>query len=445
MRILVAALMLTIGFAGCISDPEPSLDESNLDSDGFMPRVVVAVVDTGIMPYHEEFRQIRAGEDGTAHPATYLSNYPQDAQAIPITLGLNSTTSDDFLEHDKALWDETMQDTLYWIPGTKFVGFIGIGSDLPGGGHGSMTSSRAGGNTISIGNEEVLLVHVRAPLSFELDADGDTNEGRATRWAADQPWIDIQSHSWGNFAACSDLAADAAWGWSEAFKYARDKQPVFVAAANGHANAGLLGYPSQCQSNNPAGVITVGGTDNGGYTRWANWFPAVSADSCANPAINESTTDEISNTGGGTSSATPFAAGGAAKIILEARRVFHDPNVGVRDGVLAAIHEGGTVPEKGPLSDGQFTMDELKSVLFHTALNPPTVDESDGDACLSQVSIPEGTPSDVLFPFIGYGEVNGASIQVAIDVLLGLADEPVRPSDDEAYARDQELRRQMWG
>ncbi len=473
MRGLVLAMFLMLAFAGCVSEQQDSEDplEADVDTDGdgmsdadelaigddpftpFMPRVVVAVVDTGIMPYHDEFRLTRAGEDPSAHPSTYLEGFPATTRSLNISLDLadpeepgeRELRAGQYREADEALWESTKRDTLYHLPGTKFVGVIGIGANLPGGGHGSMTSSRAGGNTISVGGDEVLLVHVRVPLAFELDADGETNEGRATRWAADQPWIDIQSHSWGNFVACSDVAANHAWGWAEAFKYARDKQPVFVAAANGHANAGALGYPSQCQSNNPAGVITVGGTDNGGYARWANWWPAISADGCANPAVSESDISKIQNTGGGTSSATPFAAGVAAKVVLEARRTFRDPGVGVHDGVMASLHPGGTAPETGPLADGDLTIDELKDVLFHTALSPPTIDPSDGDACQSRVPIPEGTSGAQLFPFIGYGEVNNKSGHHAIQVLMGEADMPARPEEDDLYARDQQARRQMWG
>lgn len=449
----VAFLLLIPLFAGCLSDTEDPASAETNDADAFMPRVVVAIIDTGVVPYHEEFRQNREGEDPTAHPATYLTDYPEDTPGVEITLTMpddedptmEETDVSKYMEADEGLWANTTQETLYHVPGTKFVGMIGFCTDLPGAGHGGMTSSRAGGNTISIGGNETLLVNVRAPLALELDADGDTCEGRATRWAADQPWIDIQSHSWGNFVACSDVAADIAWGWSEAFKYARDKQPIFVAAANGHANAGLLGYPSQCQSNNPAGVITVGGTDNGGYTRWANWWPAISADSCSNPAVNEGDRYEIRNTGGGTSSATPFSAGGAAKLILEARRTFHDPNVGVRDGVLATLHEGGTAPEMGPLADGDFTIEELKSVLFHTALAVPTVDDSDGAACSSQIPLPEGGTNGAAFPFIGYGEVNHISIDLALQVLSGDISEPQRPQEDQLYEADQEARRAMWG
>lgn len=454
MRNLVVAVLLGGALmAGCFggSDETKADDPVQPVAEPFMPRVVVAILDTGIMPYHDEFRQIRAGEDPWAHPSTYLNGFPSDAPALNLTLDMKDdageriTDAEEYLTKDEDLWANTTQDTLYWLPGTKFAGVIGIGADLPGGGHGSMTSTRAGGNTVSIGGPETLLVHVRGPLSLSTEI-GDDAQAIATRWMADQPFIDIQSHSWGMPFTCAGVATQHAWGWAEAFKYARDKQLVAVAAANGHGNTGTLGYPSQCQDNaGIAGVVTVGGTDNAGYVSWANWFPAIAADGCNNPAIDDTTTDKLENTGGGTSSATPFSAGGAAKLVLEARRILRDPSVGVKDGVYATAHEGAVLPATGPLADGDFTLAELKDVLFHTAISPPTEDPSDGDTCLNQVPLGPETPPESVFAFIGYGEVNHNSIALGIEVLMGSAELPARPTEDELYARDQAARRAFWG
>lgn len=446
-RAAVGLLVCLASLAGCLSDADTDTNPPPPPpaADDFMPRVVVAVVDTGIQPYHDEFRQVRAGEDAWAHPSTYLEGYPADAPAIPITLNLNSTEADDHFDADAELWDNTSRETLYWLPGTKIIGLVGFGRDIPGGGHGTMTSGRATGNTISVGGNETLLMHVAVPLAIPL-APGETAEARAVRWTADQEYVDIQSHSWGMFVMCSDLATDEFWGWSEAFKYARDKQLVMVAAANGHGNAGALGYPSQCQSNSGVpGVVTVSATDNEGFARWSNWFPAIAADGCANPAPDEDTTDAIENTGGGTSSATPYSAGGAAKLILEARRILRDPTTGIRDGVVATLHEGGTTPAEGPLSDGEFTLDELKQVLFRTAVAPPVADPSDGDACLGHLPPEAFAAPEAWFPFIGYGEINTDGIAHGVAVLRGEEPLPERPTEDLLYAQDQALRQAIWG
>jgi subtilisin family serine protease len=436
----LAVLLLTAVFAGCLANSDdPDIGPTPPDAvDEFRPRVVVAIIDTGIQPYHMEFRQLV--EDPTAHPSTYIPGYPAETDALEITLdGEDLEASRDA---DADLWGGAKRDTMYWIPGTKIVGIIGMDGDLPGGGHGTMTASRATGNTISIPGEEVLLVVVNPQLQLFAESPG-----RAVRWAADQPWIDIQSNSWGTPFMCVGPLTDSATKWMEAFKYARDKQVVLAATHNGHANFGLLGYPSQCQDTaGPAGVIAVGGTDNGGLIRWANWFPQIAADACANPAVKEDTLDEIENTGGGTSSATPFSAGAAAKILLEARRTLRDPTTGMKEGgVLATAHEGAALPATGPLADGVFTVDELQALLFKTAISPPQGAESDGDACGSRVEIPPGATGESLYPFIGYGEVNAHSVAHALAVLMGEAELPARPNEDTLYAQDQDARRALWG
>lgn len=438
----VAILLVVSGvLAGCLTDGSVTRtgpDFPVVGDEEFRPRVVVALIDTGIQPYHEEFRQ--NVEDAYAHPSTYIPDYPTDVPSLNITL--DALDLEAAQEADEGLWESAQENTMYWIPGTKFVGVIGVGTDLPGGGHGTMVASRAGGNTISIPGEDVLLVVVRVPLLLF-----DENPGLGVRWAADQDWIDIQSNSWGTPFMCVGPVLDPMTDWMEAFKYARDKHLVFSATHNGHGNTGTFGYPSQCQDTaGPAGVVAVGATDNDGFARWANWFPQIAADGCANPTAAEDSMEGTVNTGGGTSSATPFSAGGAAKIILEARRILRDPTTGIHDGVIATAHPGAVLPEKGPLADGNFTMDELKQVLFRTAISPPEEVDSDGDACTgTQVPIPDMTPQEPLYPLIGYGEVNHNSIDHALAVIRGEADLPERPTEDTFYQEDQELRRQMWG
>ena len=59
-----------------------------------------------------------------------------------------------------------------------------------------------------------------------------------------------------------------------------------------------------------------------------------------------------------TSSATPFAAGGAARMLLEARRILGDTGTGVTKGVVASGPKGRV--KDGPLADGEFTLEEWK-------------------------------------------------------------------------------------
>ncbi len=454
--LFATALLALPALAGCLSDDKDSAKDPELPpeppQDTFRPRVVVAVIDTGMQPYHHEFRALV--EDPTAHPSTYVPGYPADTPALAISLNDSLGGEDDniqgFWEADADLWPTTKQGQLYWYPGTKIIGSIAFGKDLPGSGHGSMTSSRAAGNTISIGGPEILLVHVTVPLVFGdlTTPDGDSPEAQAVRWAADQPWIDIQTNSWGMPFMCVGPPMDMMTGWMRSITYAAENQITFAAVHNGHRGAGLLGYPSQCQDTaGPAGVYRIGAMDNDALTLWSNWYPEMAADGACNPAIDEQSTTRIQNTGGGTSSATPFSAGGAAKILLEARRILQDPAVGMRDGgILAEAAEGAILPENGPLADGVFTRDELRTLMHHTALVMPTVDPSDGDVCGLHNVVPiSSIPEEARYQHLGYGEINHASIDHAVAVIRGEAEPHARPTEDALFAADQSLRTILYG
>ena len=51
-------------------------------------QAVVALIDTGINPYHVEFRDDSAL--ALQHPSTYLEGYPADAEALSLTLNAES-------------------------------------------------------------------------------------------------------------------------------------------------------------------------------------------------------------------------------------------------------------------------------------------------------------------------------------------------------------------
>lgn len=422
---------------------------ANKEPTGFRPHVVIAIIDEGIQPYHHEWWQLT--EDPMAHPSSFLPGYPADS--IPLALAQGETDPEKAALRDEALWNATAPATLYFLPCTKIVGLISFGiqpSEAIGsqGLHGTMTSSRAAANSISLGGSEVLLTEVVWNIGSPVagpDSSYAINGARVVRWAADQPWIDIQSNSWGFPVFCAGTATNPLTGIRDAIEYAAQKQLVFSAVHNGlTSNGGEVGYPSECQDTaGPADVFAVGGNDNQDLTLWSNWNPYISADDCLSPAVNATNTTGWQDWAGGTSGATPFAAGGAARILLEARRTFLDPSTGMAaGGILATARPGAVLPSSGPLADGEFTRDELRLILFRTAVSPPTSDWEDGIRCQDATNVdPSGLPPQALYPFIGYGEINNASIAKALDVLFGRAEMPSRPVEDALYTADYNLRR----
>lgn len=448
---------LALVFAGCLSTQTDVASDEAPDAVKKLqkiPHVVVAVIDTGINPYHSEFAEAST-EPVLQHPDVLLDGYPTP-EVKPLALSLDSATYKDATQADKELWDAVETRQLVSFPGTKVVGGISFSKTgnllgLPGGepetpyvldraGHGTMTGSRIAGNTISLGGTEVRLVAVQAQLSLdELESAAD-----ALNWVAAQDWIDIVSNSWGMPVPLGP-AGSSYTKWTEAIKNVAEKKPTFFAAGNGLGNGIGSGYPSELQDTCTAEVICVGGHDNGKFVYWPNWMPQISGDVESNPAAEHEDTQKITNSGGGTSSATPFSAGGGAALLLEARKLLGDTG-GVRPGgVLAEAGPDAQLPATGPLSDGRFTLDEFKRVLYHTAVVPQE-DASDGEAGPTSIPIPvQDQLPFTLYPFFGYGEVNAKSVDAAKKVARGEQDEPVRMAEDALYEHDRQLREALYG
>jgi hypothetical protein len=436
---------------------------------------VVALIDSGINPYSKAFRDKSAL--AYKHPSTYIPGYPKDAIRLELHLDV---PYEDALKLDEATWKTVQRGKLYWVPGTRIIGAISFGaggancpvvgvppanalqsscsqrSILDDHGHGTMTASRAGGAPSSL-----------APHARIVEIEGLGAQG--VRWAADQGWIDVQSNSWINFVPQPIPGAT-----TDAFAYASDKTLTLAASGNGTAYiTGFAPTPTYLLSTAPAGVVLVGGHDNGKMTLWAGAPPHIVADAYAGmTAIRDSIEtmrpDPIACC---TSAASPYAAGGAAAIITEARRILHDRSTGIHDGIVAQSHDCSDWPSEGPLSDGLLTLDELKGVYFHTAEAHPSEGRDDGDIhwageprapdhaefgpganpfCFGCTTMPVAwqqipEDGDVTYPLIGYGGINEVSVELAAKVLSGKEPMPERPGADSQYELDQEIRRSLGG
>ena len=442
-----------------------------LDADaGKVPYMtVVAHIDTGVNPYAPAFRDRSAL--AYKHPSTYIPGYPETATALKLTL---DKPFEKAWAADEDKWKLVRRGELYWIPGTKIIGAISFGgggtycpqvriptvvatSDgtcsehniFDDHGHGTMTGSRSTG----------------APDSLAPTARLVTIEGlgaKSVEWAAEQGWIDVQTNSW-----ISLVPPPVPSAITDAFAAVSQKMATVVASGNGTAYvAGLAPTPTYLLSTAPAGVILVGGHDNGLATLWAGAPPHVVADaympmSAATHSIEPMHPEVMACC---TSAAAPYAAGGAAALVLEARRLLGDRTLGVHDGILA---EGCKAPKEGPLADGNFTVSELKDVLFHTAEAHPAEGKDDGEVHWSgglrppdQVDYgPGGNPycpactttpvpwsalpaqaDGAAYQFVGYGGINERSLELAIDVLRGKSELPARAAADAQYGLDQSIR-----
>ena len=438
------------------------------------PKAVVALIDTGINPYSDAFADssLRAQQ----HPSTYIPGYPTDAQALKLSLDLPYERA---VKADADVWAAVQRGTLYWIPGTKIVGAISFGDGgtscpmvtevppvgayaqgdcrehtiLDDHGHGSMTASRAAGND-----------HSLAPDARIVAIEG--LGARSVDWAANAGFVDVQSNSWVNL-----IPPPLPSGVSDSFSKAAAKMMTLAASGNGTAYlAGVAPTPTYLLSTAPPGVVLVGGHDNGKMTIWAGAPPHVVADAYAGyTAIVESEgimePDPIACC---TSAASPYAAGGATAIVMEARRILRDDTtVGPQEGIYACGDARGV--KKGPLADGDLTFAELKDVYFHTAQAHPEEGRDDGlvhwageprapdhtefgpggnPFCVGCTTTPvpwSALPEQVdSYQFVGYGGINEFSLALAKKVLAGTAELPDRAAADAQYELDQELRRQVF-
>ena len=437
--------------------------------DPFGPAAVVALIDTGINPYSPAFRDSSAL--ARKHPSEYLPGYPRSAKALRLSLDV---PFEEALEKDAEIWKSVRRGELYWIPGTRIAGAVSLGDggtncpfvDVPPAnslsqgcddhmilddhGHGTMTASRAAGFPNSL-----------APTARIVTIEG-LGAG-SVEWAAKQGWIDVQSNSWVNL-----VPPPLPSGTTDAFASAAQRMLTLAATGNGTAFlAGFAPTPTYALSTAPPGVVLVGGHDNGKMTLWAGAPPHIVADAYAGMTATLSDDamkpDPIACC---TSAASPYAAGGATAIVLEARRLLKDDGVGTKEGLVAC----GKPRAKGPLDDGRFTLDELKSLLFHTAEAHPQEGRDDGDVhwageprapdqveygpggnpfCIGCTTTPVPwsaipTAGDATYPLIGYGGINETSLALAKKVLAGKADMPERGNADAQYEADQSLRDQIF-
>ena len=427
------------------------------------PHAVVALVDSGINPYHEVFRD--RSPLARRHPSTYLPGFPSDAQALRLTFDAPSYWA--AVRADcKRVWSKIEPGRFYWFPGTKIVGGITFGeqSQIPCGtrrpsdsgriidthGHGTMVASRAASTQYGACRDcRVVAVQHSGSFPYVDPSPAVARTIQAIRWIAkNSSWVDAQSISWaplfplwrpnGNGGSHSDLAL--------AIEDASRRHLSFWAAGN---SAGL-GRPTLTFTHFTPSALIVGGHDSGYMNTWPGFSPHLVSDSCDSWAAYHRTLDKSgARVGGGTSGATPFAAGGAARILLEARRLLGDSQTGADKGVVAEGRKSRI--KSGPLKDDKLTLREWRGVLLKTASERPERHFEDGPVCdvdslqsptpVKWRDVPEAYPEYVQ---IGYGAVDRDSFKLAAHVLSGSERLPNRAETDQYFAADGAAREAVY-
>lgn len=383
-------------------------------TDAAASRVVVAVVDSGVNPYHDAYYDDPASV--TPEVLAELGVAPENQ----VQLTRTGDFAADFAA-DSAFWESVQPGTPYWFQGTNLVGIsfdsagVPIFSD-PGDEHGTGTTS-----SVLDANPEAVVVLVEG-----------TGNADAETWAFTHPAVDIVSTSYG-----IPGSPPVPFHLTNSFTGVVDLGKLHYGASD---NSPALSPPDG--TSGPWWSIAVAGfhedTSGGRETLSGNVVDVVSDFTQDLPYCSDCEAGRESV--GGTSFATPRSAGTASKVLLEAR--------------LAAGHEGGIVTAEGaaPLmvtGAHELTNWELRRA-FEEAAHYPTLDGYDPESAVfddfGATPVVEQAPYvqtgwGVFSPAEQYGVVGESLAQ------LGVAGEPraAKGADACAFNTAQfELRKAYW-
>ncbi len=477
--------------------PAPLPQEVAGSGRGVDDVVVVAVIDSGLNPYHWDFlaslmpQHKNAGSQDDLpldrDPAEWIPGHP-GADAFASYQALNLSVADaeanpqavsselhaqDIAEWSKIRYSEGPTNdavNMVWIPGTKVIGHVAFGgafglveptsshlADLAlGPASGPVDTFRAeshgiGSASVSTGNfhgtcPNCVLVFVHGPSEW------------ANEWVASQDWIDLQTNSWG-LSLTGGAVRDNIYAGSdtEAQRVAVERgQSWFQSAGNGLANAFTVPSTTLLSSQKgPDWIVTVGAIEPEGSSVGHN-----------RPVdIASLGTDYPSATGGGdfvtaegdfsgTSNATPVIAGLYGQALYRIRRLLDGPSRIQANGVVATGPAGCGAANPGcAMADGQLTVHELQQALFHGAqystggttllyqVGGPDIPDSDNSAELEFVSEGHGSY---------YGRLLGdepyeADVQRIIDLARGDLKVELSAEQQAWLTADSACRQSIWG
>ncbi|HVE98203.1 MAG TPA: S8/S53 family peptidase [Mycobacteriales bacterium] len=453
--------------------------------------VVIAVIDSGISPYHWDFLAAKMPQalnkdrsddlPLSQPPHTWLRGFPAPKSfgsytGLKLTLDAKDDTAKiaDLKAKDAKQWAKVKDSTpdavnYYWFPGTKVIGGVSFGyteqvteavdkataplpqvgytySSVYDTGHGLGTSSVSTGNIFGT-CPECLVVHITA-------ADTTATE-QALAWAQSQPWIDVVSNSYGLQTVPTGAVRDGLYGGPvETQKLASERgQTIVFSAGNGIENGFAVPFSTLTSSvKGPDWVITVGAThptNKAQYSGSGKPVDVAGVGSSYPSAYNASTV-----TGGsrfsGTSNAAPTVAGTYARGLYLARRTMAGPSRIQKDGVISVgTARCGRVRRTCEIGDGRLTAVELRHRLLKGAV-------STGGGTTPAGVAPTARVADEHYAAEGHGTYYArlkqddalwlAEFERFFAPVVGRGPEVARPADEDDWFRvDSWCRQHIFG
>ena len=310
------------------------------------PRVVVAVIDSGINPYHEYFHArgplYKDSKPSSVTPAVLREFDIGKSNIIEITR--TGDFAKDFAK-DKKQFEKIEKGEPYWFKGTNIIGisFLGDGGRL-----------RPDGNASTHGIGTAAAVLTANPDAVVVAVEGISEQSE--KWAFTYPAIDIITTSYGPVTS-----APTGGHLSNSYTgVVKNGKAHFGASANDPT------YSTFDETSGPWWSIGIAGFEegtSGGRQLMSGNVPDFVGDFTQDLPYCRSCETGLESVGG-TSFATPRSAGTFSKILLETRRAFG--------------HSGGIVKTKEGMSlvggRKSLTVWEMRRALEVAAYYPSSAD-----------------------------------------------------------------------
>lgn len=420
MRRLLGGVLATVALSGCLTLPVSPLEDASQEIEGSWPGVVVAIIDTGINPWHEAFALHDSKE---APPAVGYERVPVSFKG-------------ELARRGPEAWNDLEPKRLYWFEGTRILAVSRLyhppDSLLPEAlfppdphiifddqGHGTAVAS---------------VVARTSPHTWILMVEGSELKQEAYAWVAEQPWIDVISSSTTNVAHFPNNITEAD-GYAAALRLAVDRGKLAVSAGGNEPDPNLLEG-----RNGPPWVISVGAADHeakGPIPKTSHPVDVVARFDWDGLARAESDSETFAS--GGTSFGAPLVAGVLAESLYQLR---------LRSGSPAGS-PGSALADAGGL---RVTNADLRAALNLTARYWDSLEykvvantSRPGVPYPANPALPEiaGTP---VGPWLqmGWGYVDEATGGDIVALLMGEAARPEKRDAAAYMERMYEIRAVFW-